>query len=108
MRVTRGDIVAVADRAGPAVVLQSPLFGDTVPLPVCMITSTEISASLLRVALPLDAATGLERPSWAMVEGITTIRQRRIGRRIGRLEATTMLEISRALLVFLGIANAAE
>jgi mRNA interferase MazF len=43
-------------------------------------------------------------PSWAAIDMVTTVRQRRIGRRIGHLDDTTMLAISRALLVFLGLA----
>jgi mRNA interferase MazF len=86
------------------VVLQSPLFGQGVSLPVCTITSSEVPASLLRIALPVDPASGLQHPSWAMVDGITTIRQRRLGRRIGHLDDATMLAIGRALMVFLGLA----
>jgi mRNA-degrading endonuclease toxin of MazEF toxin-antitoxin module len=46
-------------------------------------------------------------PSWAQIDKITTISQRRIGGRIGRLDHVKMFEISQALLVFLGIADAA-
>jgi mRNA interferase MazF len=107
----RGDVVIIADRAGefsrkprPAVVLHAPLFGETVPLPVCLITTVASAAPLLRVALPAGPASGLEMPSWAAIDMVTTVRQRRIGRRIGRVDDATMLAIGRALLVFLGLA----
>jgi mRNA interferase MazF len=88
----------------PAVVLQTPLFGETIPLPVCLITSVASAAPLLRVALPAGPASGLEMPSWAAIDMVTTVRQRWIGRRIGHLDDTTMLAVGRALLVFLGLA----
>jgi mRNA interferase MazF len=109
----RGDIVIIADRhaefAGkprPALVLQSPLF-ITATLTVCLITSIAVDAPLLRVLLPADPQTGLEVPSWAAIDQLTTIRRARVSRRIGRLGRAKMFEISQALLVFLGIADPA-
>jgi mRNA interferase MazF len=103
--------VIIAARAGefsgkprPAVVLQTAIFGETVPLPICLITSVASAAPLLRVALPDDPTSGLDRPCWAAIDTVRTVRQRRIGRRIGRLDDSTMLAIGRALLVFLGLA----
>ena len=109
----RGDIVIIADRdvefAGkprPALVLQSPHFA-TMTLTVCPITSIAVDAPLLRIALPVGKASGLVAPCWAQIDKITTISRRRIGGRIGHLDNVKMFEISQALLVFLGIADAA-
>jgi len=109
----RGDIVTIADRdvefadkPRPALVLQSPHFV-TLTLTVCPITSIAVDAPLLRVALPAGEARGFVVPSWAQIDKITTISQRRIGGRIGHLDNVKMFEISQALLVFLGIADAA-
>jgi mRNA interferase MazF len=109
----RGDIVTIADRdvefAGklqPAVVLQSPHFV-TMTLTVCPITGIAVDAPLLRITLPASEASGLAVPSWAQIDKIITISQRRIGDRIGHLDNVKMFEISQALLVFLGIADAA-
>jgi mRNA interferase MazF len=109
--VTRGDIVVFADRSGqfggkprPAVVLQAALFGESVPVPICPITSRSTDTPLLRIALSADATTGLEAPSWAMIDGLTTVRPQRIGQLIGNVDDTTMLAIGRALIVFLGLA----
>jgi mRNA interferase MazF len=109
----RGDIVIIADRdvefAGkprPVVVLQSRHFV-TKTLTVCPITSITVDAPLLRIALPANEASGLVVPSWAQIDKITTISRRRIGGRIGRLDNAKMFEISQALLIFLGIADAA-
>jgi mRNA interferase MazF len=109
----RGDIVIIADRSGeltgkprPAVVVQSPYFV-TATLTVCPITSIEVDAPLLRIALSANEQTGLSVPSWAAVDQLTTIRRTRGARRIGRLDNAKMFEISQAVLVFLGIADAA-
>ncbi len=109
----RGDILSIADRdvefAGkprPAVALQSPQFVTTT-LTVCLITSIAVDAPLLRIALPAGEATGLVVPSWAQIDKIMTISRRRIGGRIGHLDNVKMFKISQALLVFLGIADAA-
>jgi mRNA-degrading endonuclease toxin of MazEF toxin-antitoxin module len=62
---------------------------------------------LLRIALPVSEASGLVVPSWAQIDKIITISRRRIGCRIGHLDNVKLFEISQALLVFLGIADAA-
>ena len=109
----RGDIVIIADRdvefAGkprPALVLQSPHFV-TMTLTVCPITSIAVDAPLLRIALPVNEASGLVVPFWAQIDKIITISRRRIGGRIGHLDNVKLFEISQALLVFLGLADAA-
>jgi mRNA interferase MazF len=79
----------------------------TMTLTVCPITSTAVDARLLRIALPAGEASGLVAPSWAQIDKIITISRRRIGGRIGHLENVKMFEISQALLVFHGIADAA-
>ena len=108
----RGDIIIVADRGGeltgkprPAVVVQSPHFV-TATLTICPITSKEVDAPLLRIALPANEQTGLLVPSWAAVDQLTTIRRTRAARRIGRLDNEKMFEISKAVVVCLGIADA--
>jgi mRNA-degrading endonuclease toxin of MazEF toxin-antitoxin module len=62
---------------------------------------------LLRIALPASEASGLVVPSWAQIDKILTIGRRRIGGRLGHLHNVKMFEIGQALLVFLGIADAA-
>jgi mRNA interferase MazF len=110
----RGDIVLIADRhaefAGkprPAVVLQSTQFV-TKTLTVCLITSIAVDAPMLRIALPVNSETGLIENSWAAIDQVATVRRSRVSHGIGRLDSAKMLEISQALLVFLGIADAAR
>jgi mRNA interferase MazF len=110
--LARGDIVVVAgggsefgSKPRPAIILQATLLGAGIPIPVCPITSTaRPETGLLRVALAVDASTGLTLPSWAAIDLVQTVRQRRIGGRIGRAGAAVMLAIDRALMVFFGLA----
>jgi mRNA interferase MazF len=107
----RGDIVTIAggssefgSKPRPAVLLQSPaLYGEGVLVPICPITSHPLDAPLLRIPLASGEATGLRARSWAAIDAVQTIRPRRIGACIGHLDAAAMLQISRALVVFLGI-----
>jgi mRNA interferase MazF len=111
--LVRGDLVTIAGGTGefagkprPAILLQTPrLFGGTVPIPICPVTSVAVEAPLLRIPLPADTTTGLRVPSWAAIDLLHSVRARRIGQHIGRLDAATLLAIDRALVVFLGIAG---
>ena len=42
--------------------------------------------------------------SRVMVDRITTVSEKRLGQRIGRLEGAEIVRLNRALLVFLGLA----
>lgn len=103
----RGDIVTVAGgvyatKPRPALVIQDDRFDATDSLTICPFTSTEVDAPLLRVAVKADKGNGLDRDSFLMVDKITTIRRRNAHAVVGRLEATTLVEVERRLLVFLG------
>lgn len=103
----RGDIVTVAGgvyatKPRPALVIQDDRFDATDSLTVCPFTSTEVDAPLLRVAVTADQGNGLQRDSFLMVDKITTIRRSNALEVVGRLEAATLVEVERRLLVFLG------
>jgi mRNA interferase MazF len=107
----RGDIVLMADHGGtftgkprPAVVVQSPFFV-TKTLTVCPITSREVDAPLMRIALPAAATTGLEVASWAQVDQLATVRRGHVRGPIGQLDGATLREIDQAILTFLGFAD---
>jgi len=113
VNLLRGDIVIAADRRSefggkprPAILMQrSDALARLATATICLITSTPLDAPALRVPVSATPETGLETPSWAMIERVTTIHQNRIARRIGRADDATMLAIGRALLVFLGLAG---
>ncbi|HET9840963.1 MAG TPA: type II toxin-antitoxin system PemK/MazF family toxin [Nocardioides sp.] len=103
----RGDIVTVAGgvyagKPRPALIVQDDRFDATESLTVCPFTSTEVDAPLLRMSVTADEQNGLDQDSFLKVDKITTVRRTNTDRVIGRLEATTLVEFERRLLVFLG------
>ena len=108
--MTRGDVVAVADRGGdytgkprPAVIVQSDDFADTASMTICPLTRVEKDAPLLRVRVEPGEGLPLAATSWIEVEKITTVRRDRLGPHIGALPPEAMAALNRSLLVFLGI-----
>lgn len=105
----RGDLVTVAvqgdfGKPRPALVLQSDLFGETATVTVALLSGTLVEAPLLRVTLRPSERNGLREPSQVLVDKVLTLRRDKIGATIGRLEDETMLEVTRALALFLGLA----
>ena len=103
----RGDIITVAGgvyakKPRPALVVQDDRFDATDSLTVCPFTSTTVDAPLLRVRITADDQNGLDQDSFLMVDKITTVRRSNARAVVGRLEATTLVEFERRLLVFLG------
>lgn len=107
--MTRKDIVVLADRSGrytgkprPGLIVQADAFDGTDSVVVCLITSDTLDSPLLRIPLR-GPDTGLERESRVMIEKLTAVGRNQIGQVIGRADDATMLEIDRALAVFLGL-----
>ena len=105
----RGDLVTVAlqgshGKPRPALVVQTDLTGPSSHVAVLLLTSDDRDIPLARVPIDATAETGLEQRSFAMLDRITTAPREKIGRLIGQAGEATMLEISRALSVFLGLA----
>lgn len=103
----RGDIVTVAggvyaSKPRPALIVHDDRFDGTDSLTVCPFTTTEVNAPLLRVPVAADEGNGLGQDSYLMVDKITTVRRGNARTVVGRLEATTLVEFERRLLVFLG------
>ena len=103
----RGDIVTVsggvyARKPRPALVVQDDRFDATESVTICPFTSTEVDAPLLRVPVTADEDNGLGQDSFLMVDKITTVRRSNVGTMLGTLEAATLVEFERRLLVFLG------
>ena len=105
--MSRGDIVTVAggvyaSKPRPALVVQDDRFDATDSLTVCPFTSTQVDAPLLRMSVTADEQNGLDQDSFLMVDKMTTVRRSNAGTVVGRLEAATLVEFERRLLVFLG------
>lgn len=89
----------------PALVVQTDRTGPTSHVAVLLLTSKDREIPLARVPIEATTETGLEHRSFAMLDRITTAPREKVGRSMGRADAATMLEVSRALSVFLGLAG---
>lgn len=93
-----------AGKLRPVLVVQDDRFDATDSITICPMTSDRTEIPLLRIPVPTDEATGLFAASSIMVDKVTTMPRSKLGEHIGAVPDTTMLALSRALIVFLGIA----
>lgn len=106
----RGDICIASARGAytgkpqPVVIVQDDRFDGTASVTVCPLTSNEVQAPLSRILIQATAVTGIDHPSYIMVDKITTMPRAYVGDRLGRLEDSGLVRLDRALLVFLGLA----
>jgi mRNA interferase MazF len=107
--VRRGDLVTVAmpgdfGKPRPALVIQGDRFSDTGTITVLLMSGTLVDAPLIRPTVSPTPENGLRKPSQVMVDKAMSVKRDRLGPAFGSLDAETMVTISRALAVFLGIA----
>jgi mRNA interferase MazF len=107
--VRRGEIWLVAggvyaSKPRPALIVQDDRF-ETDSITICPFTTTEVDAPLLRLPIPVDVGTGISRPSFLMIDKLTTVRRSNIGEKVGSLTTPQLTEFERRVLVFLGIAS---
>ena len=105
----RGDLVTVAAQGDygkprPAVVIQSDSLDAADSVLVALLSSTLADAPLYRLTLEPTAGNGLRAVSQVMVDKVVTVSRERIGERMGCLDEGTLIEVTRALAVFLGFA----
>jgi mRNA interferase MazF len=106
----RGDVVTVSlagdyGKPRPALVIQSDLFAEHASVTLLPITSHLVEgAPLLRFDVAASPENGLRKPSQVMIDKAHTVPRDKVGAPFGRLDDGAMLEITRALSVFLGIA----
>jgi mRNA interferase MazF len=109
--VKRGDVVVVSApgdyaKPRPAVVVQSDLFNDThASIAVCLLTTDLVDAPLFRLTVDPAPGNGIERRSQIMIDKIVALRRRRIARRVGALDADTLLRVNRSLALWLGLGD---
>lgn len=106
----RGDLVTIAmqgdfGKPRPALVIQANQFSEHSSATVLPITSTIITAPLLRITLNPSTENGLRKPSQVMVDKATTVKREKIGPAFGRIDEDVLIEVERCLAVFLGIAK---
>jgi mRNA interferase MazF len=105
----RGDLVTIAlqgdyGKPRPALIIQSDLFDAHPSVTILPVTSELRPTPLFRIALEPSAINQLSKPSQVMVDKAQTVAREKIGAAFGRLEDETMLAVTRALAVFIGIA----
>ena len=94
-----------AGKSRPVVIIQDDRFDATDSVTVCAFTTDPTEAPLLRIPISADVMNGLRQPSSLMVDKITTMSRLKMGERIGRLADEDMVALSRAIVVFLGVAG---
>ena len=105
----RGEIWTVAGGRGyagkprPAVILQDDRFDATESITVCAFTTDPTEAPLFRLPVEPDERNGLRVPSRLMVDKITTVPKSKLGSLLGRLDDAQLVEVNRAVAVFLGL-----
>ncbi len=104
----RGDLVTIAlqgdfGKPRPALVIQSDYFNHHPSVTVLPVTSDLRDTPLFRVRVQPTEANGLRSPSEVMVDKAMTVAYDKIGDTMGYVEADTLMEVDRALALFLGI-----
>ncbi len=107
----RGEIWTVSGGPGytskprPVVVIQDDRFDKTLSVTVCGLTTTSFDAPLSRPIVSPSDENGLLLPSQLMVDKITSVPRKRLGRMIGKLAHDDTVRLDRSLAVFLGLAG---
>ncbi len=109
MKFKRGDIVLAASpgdygKPRPCLVLQSELFDDLPSVTFCLLTTIlREDHPLVRINIAPSTENGLHQPSQIAIDKITTLPVIRITKKIGKVDEDIMLQVMRALAVFLGV-----
>lgn len=109
--MTRGDVWTAsggqdyASKPRPVVIVQSDNFDAVASITVCPFTTDPSNIPMLRVAIQPSPENGLGEASQIMVDKVTTLPKTKLGKRIGRLTDHDMTRLSRAIIVFLKLAD---
>lgn len=109
MKYRRGDIILAASsgdygKPRPCLVLQAALFDDLPSVTFCMLTSTlREDLSHIRISIEPSAKNGLQQSSQIAIDKIMTLPKERIAKKIGEASNDVMLQVTRAMVLFLGL-----
>ena len=107
----RGEIWTAAAGSGyvgrtrPVVIVQDDRFDATDSVTLCAFTTDPTEAPLIRIPVQPDEVNGLGEPCRLTVDKLTTVPRAKLGQRVGRLSDEDMVRLSRAMVVFLGLAG---
>lgn len=107
--IRRGDLVKVAlagdyGKPRPALVIQSDLFAKHPSITLCLLTTALQDAPLMRLLVDPSSENGLQQRSQIQIDKIVTIPRPKALGPIGHLDDSIMLEVNRALALWLGMA----
>lgn len=94
-----------ASKPRPAIIVQDDQYDATESITVVGLTSTAVDAPVVRPVVDPTESNGLRALSHLMVDKITTVPKRRLGRRLGVLSDDDIIRLDRAIVVFLGLAT---
>jgi len=86
-------------------IVQSDYFSGHPSVTVLPITSELRQTPLFRIDIEPESGNGLRKHSQIMVDKIQTVPAEKIGKAIGILDEATMIEVNRALALWLGFAG---
>ena len=89
----------------PVVVIQTDRVGITDSILICQISSDIQDFSSIRIDLPANAETGLERRSQIMVEKIFAVIKVKCRKHIGRIDNEAQTRLNEALFNMIGLAD---
>jgi mRNA interferase MazF len=107
----RGEIWTVAGGAvytgkpRPAVIIQDDRFDANDSIVVCPVTTDSTSAPIFRLPIPSNTRTGLRTPCRLMVDKLTAVPRKRLGRLVGTLNPDELKALNRTIFVFLGLSE---
>jgi mRNA interferase MazF len=108
----RGEIWTVAGGAAyagkprPAVIVQDDRFDANDSIIVCPLTTDPTPAPIFRLSVQPSAESGLRAPCrMMMVDKLTAVPRKRLGRLVGSLASEEVKTLNRAIFVFLGLAE---
>ena len=91
-----------------AAIVQVDAFDATASITACAFTTDPTEAPLFRLVVEPNERNGLRSPCRLMVDKITTVPRSKIRARVGRLDDEDLARLSRAMVVFLGLARASS
>jgi mRNA interferase MazF len=107
----RGEVWTVAGGAAyagkprPAVIVQDDRFDASDSIVMCPLTTDPTPAPIFRLPIQPSAQSGLRSPCRMMVDKLTAVPRRRLGRLVGSLTSDEMRALNRAIFVFLGLSE---
>lgn len=107
----RGEIWTVASGAAysgkprAAVIVQDDRFDANDSIIVCPLTTDPAQAPIFRLPVQASADSGLRAPCRMMVDRLTAVPRKCLGRMVGSLAVEELKALNRAIFVFLGLAE---